>query len=201
MNASVNTLPTFPEKLKQNTSVPHTQLEELPLSKAIISPDVNTEDYLLYLDLMQDIIYEVENIIYPKLSTIIQDIEERRKNPLIEADFSALSYTKNKPARSVLNLKDDISTGYAMGIMYVIEGSTLGGRVLYKNIEKHLGYNNDKGAAYFAGYGDKTGSNWKNFMLTLSNYENEHGNADDIIAGANHAFTSITKHFTENSAK
>lgn len=201
MNATIKTMASFPEKLKQNTAGPHTKLEELPLSKSIISPEVDTKNYLLYLDLMHDIIYDVENTVYPRLNTIITDIEERKKLSFIEQDFTVLAHKKDSVKKNALELENNFSTGFAMGIMYVIEGSSLGGRVIYKNIHKNLGYDNENGAAYFSGYGDKTGSYWKNFMAALSDYEKEYNNADEIIAGANHAFKAITKHFTENSAK
>lgn len=201
MNATTNTMASFPEKLKQNTAVPHTELEDLTLSKAIISPDVSAKNYLLYLDLMHDVIYNVESTVYPKLNSVIPDINERKKLAYIQQDFTALGYEKSNIKKNVLKLEDNFTIGFAMGVMYVIEGSSLGGRVIYKNIQKNLGYDNESGAAYFSGYGDKTGSHWKNFMAALSEYEKEHNNADEIIAGASHAFKAITKHFTENSAK
>jgi len=84
-----------------------------------------------------------------------------------------------------------------MGILYVIEGSTLGGRVIYKNIHQNLELDADSGAAYFSGYGELTEPLWKGFMAELVAYEQINNTGDEIIAGANHAFNAIHKHFQE----
>ncbi|RYZ79234.1 MAG: biliverdin-producing heme oxygenase, partial [Proteobacteria bacterium] len=82
---------------------------------------------------------------------------------------------------------------------YVVEGSALGGRFIFKNIEAALGFTDEHGARYFAGYGNKTGSHWKGFLNAFTSYIIENNAQDDAIAGANFAFSRIHKHFENHS--
>jgi heme oxygenase len=73
----------------------------------------------------------------------------------------------------------------------VLEGSTLGGRVLYKHINKALGFEADSGAAYFCGYGADTAGKWRLFLSCLSDYAADQVAAERIIASAIRTFTQM----------
>ncbi|MFL9843361.1 biliverdin-producing heme oxygenase [Flavobacterium rhizosphaerae] len=188
----------FSKKLKESTALPHQQLEALPISKAIISPDIDKDTYIKYLTLMHDIVKDAEENIFPILNTVIPDLEQRNKTLLIQADLRFLGATYTTNSKPVSN-GNTFSTGFAMGVLYVIEGSSLGGRVILKNIEKTLGYNSSNGATYFSGYGDKTGTYWKAFINKLSEYEKENNDGEEIIKGAYYAFDAIKKHLATHS--
>lgn len=47
-----------------------------------------------------------------------------------------------------------------LGALYVLEGSTLGGRLLARHVEATLGLTPGQGNAYFHGHGAETGSLW-----------------------------------------
>jgi heme oxygenase len=52
--------------------------------------------------------------------------------------------------------------------MYVMEGSTLGGRFIAPHVAKLFHLQNGRGNAYFDGYGPRTGSMWNAFRVTAS---------------------------------
>ena len=56
---------------------------------------------------------------------------------------------------------DDLAE--AMGSLYVIEGSALGGRVIAPQLKRTLGLDQGRGASYFNGFGGETGAMWANF--------------------------------------
>ncbi|WP_192085934.1 biliverdin-producing heme oxygenase [Algoriphagus sp. Y33] len=188
--------PSFAQKLKQNTSHLHRELENLPISKSILKAEVTTKDYLKYLDLMCDVINDVETEIFPLVKHVVKDLDKRRKRHLITQDLRALGFDKSTHAKVLKDLKMEIPTGFAMGILYVIEGSTIGGKIISKHIQKTLGYSSEMGATYFAGYGEFTGLFWKNFLIELLAYEKTHNNGNEIIEGANYTFAIIKTHFT-----
>lgn len=188
----------FAKDLKNATTPLHVKLESLPISQSIVSPQLSIQEYLHYLDLMHDIVVAVEEFVFPKVGSEVSSLDQRRKRRLFEEDFKALNYKKDKGGR-IEGLSEEVnSTGFAMGILYVIEGSSLGGRVILKNIQKNLNLEPDSGAAYFAGYGERTGMLWKDFMEILVNHKHTNKNGDEIIAGANHAFNVIISHFQDN---
>lgn len=53
-----------------------------------------------------------------------------------------------------------------LGSMYVLEGATLGGRILLWQMRSRLGLN-EAGCAFFSGYGEQTGAMWKQFGAIL----------------------------------
>ena len=47
------------------------------------------------------------------------------------------------------------------GALYVLEGSTLGGRFIARHVEEVLGLHPGQGDLYFRGHGDQTGALWR----------------------------------------
>ena len=196
MQTNTETIQTvnFLEQLRADTADSHKNLEKLPLSMSIMSPTVSAEAYALYLNRMHDVIKNTEENIFPLLQNIFPDLEERRKLPLINADLAFLNAPKTE-FKSPFVFSEKISVPFAIGIVYVVEGSSLGGRFILKNLQTALGYDVE-GVSYFNGYGNKTGSSWKNFLNVLTTYEEQNNVGSEIIAGADFAFQSIHSHFS-----
>jgi len=197
-----NTLsaPAFLEKLRFATTQSHTNLEALPVSVSIMNPAVTDAEYGLYLGLMHDVVKDAEENIFPLVHNAMPELDIHPKAHFINADLKTLGFVPAANAATPLSGSlNDISVAFALGVMYVIEGSSLGGRVILKNINTALGHNEASGARYFAGYGGQTGSHWKSFLGQLIQYENDTKSEDEIIAGANYAFDAISRHFTKMS--
>jgi len=194
MNTNSTTVASsFLNDLKTQTADSHKKLEELPVSMSIMSPDMKIEEYAKYLNLMHDVHADTEETVFPLFSGLLDDLEQRRKKQLIEADLSYLNYDVTSFEKVFKT--ENISIPFALGILYVVEGSTLGGRFILKNVSKVPQLSGDKGVSYFNGYGDKTGSFWKSFLNFLSEYEQQNNCGDAIIEGAVFAFDSIYNHF------
>jgi heme oxygenase (biliverdin-IX-beta and delta-forming) len=197
--SDTTTATTFLDNLRNATQQSHTALEALPLSASILKPDVTNAEYAKYLTLMHDVVKDAEENIFPALSPYVSGLDLRNKTHFIEADLATLGSPATDYKKVFTADNDRFSSAFAMGILYVIEGSSLGGRVILKNITGALGHNAESGAAYFSGYGNQTGSHWKSFLAELIQFEAENNAGDEIIAGANFAFDTIHAHFS-NSA-
>jgi heme oxygenase len=102
----------------------------------------------------------------------------RRRAPLLEADFAVLGVVVNEGGRlkgmrfapeRIPGLTDG-DAGYRtafLGAMYVMEGSTLGGQYIARQVEEALGLEPGVGDAYFRGYGERTGEMWRAFRAVL----------------------------------
>ncbi len=55
-----------------------------------------------------------------------------------------------------------------LGALYVLEGSTLGGRVLARQVEMVLKLTSGQGNAYFQGHGAATGALWKEVTVEIA---------------------------------
>jgi len=190
---------SFLNNLRTKTAESHKELEALPISKSIVDPKITIEEYALYLSLMHDVVQDLEENIYPILSGVISDLNERKKAHLILNDLRNIGIEKKQLSFPLKNASE-ISVPFAMGMMYVVEGSTLGGRFILKNIQESLNFNEENGASYFSGYGNKTGSFWKNYLNSLTHFETQNNSEEEIIAGADYAFRVIGKHLSKNSA-
>jgi heme oxygenase len=100
------------------------------------------------------------------------EYEQRRRSPLLELDLAALArvgvlpgFEPEESPPAPLLLID--GPGEALGCLYVVEGATLGGRVLSRWIEGRLGYDRDSGASSFAAYQDATVSRWQSFAALV----------------------------------
>ncbi|OYU80776.1 MAG: heme oxygenase [Flavobacterium sp. BFFFF1] len=184
----------FLNKLRQSTADSHKKLESLPVSRSITSPQITKSDYTFYLSLMGDVVNDMETHIFPLLKPLLPDIDERRKTSWIVDDLSVLEYRKNPYSPVFKN--PAVSVPFALGMMYVVEGSVLGGRFILQNIQASLGFN-EEGARYFTGYGNKTGSYWKKFLKAFADYAIINNAEEEMVAGANFAFEQIYKHLNQ----
>lgn len=184
---------SFLQQLRSQTAASHLRLEALPISTLILSPQLTKQQYGSYLNLMHDVVRDIENNLFPIVSGIVVDVFNRAKQNHLKQDMYAIQFPM-KETKTVFT--QEITLPFALGIFYVIEGSTLGGRVLLKNVEKTLNYSENFGARYFSGYGNTTGSRWKYFLDVLVGYEAQYGHSDEIIAGANFAFEAIYQHLS-----
>ncbi len=91
---------------------------------------------------------------------------ERVKTPVLVEDLRALGLSDHDigqlPRCEQLPAVD--SPGACMGVMYVLEGATLGGQVLRREINKRLGLDEQSGTAFLDVYGALTGPRWKAFL-------------------------------------
>lgn len=195
MTQDISTEPlTFAAQIKQTTAASHTALEALPVSGSILSPSLTVPQYAHYLNLMADVVWDTEAHIFPLAANVFSDLDDRKKLDSLLADLK-----KSDAPKTVFNtvFKKDISVPFALGILYVVEGSALGGRFILKNITATIGFDGTDGATYFHGYGNRTGMMWKRFLDTLSAYAMDDKHAEEILAGANYAFQAIHEHFSQ----
>ncbi len=101
-------------------------------------------------------------------------------------DLNTLS---NRPDVNLCEKLPDIRTAaQAFGCIYVMEGSTLGGKIIYNTLKKQLDLDKMRGASFFYGYGPETGIRWKTFGESLQTFATGSGADEEIIAAANDTF-------------
>ncbi len=119
------------------------------------------------------------------------DLTPRFKCPWLAQDLESLGLGS---ADNVPFCKDlpDLSTASSIwGSMYVLEGSTLGGQIISRIIEKNLGITSEAGARFFHGYGARTGEMWTEFGSALTAYANNLASQEAIIVAAQETFRKL----------
>ncbi len=194
MNTDTTASVSFLERLRSETTEAHTALERIPVSAAILKPEVTANEYANYLKLMYEVVSALESEVHPKIDNIISDLSDRKKAKDLASDLKHIG--SEHPLDAKNPFENSADEAFNLGIAYVVEGSTLGGRFILKNIQANLGFDENAGATYFSGYGNKTGSMWKSFLNEMTAYASTPEKENAIIAGANHAFEAIHKHLS-----
>lgn len=182
----------FIQNLRTATADCHKRLELNSLSLALLSDNVNGKIFCKYLVRLYSFVKGFEQYVYPILSHHFLNINDRKKAFFIEEDLKAFNIAIDK---DTLFEEAFFSITYpdvyvAAGALYVLEGSTLGGQIIMKHLQKAMprGFAN---SAYFSGYQQKTGSMWKEFLQQLTALPQSTLQEQEIITGAITTFTII----------
>lgn len=179
---------TFLERLRSDTNEMHRSLEKNSYAIKLMSESVTVEDYAAYLEKMYGFIAVFEEIILPQVTNEFPDVEP--KASLLETDILRLgkhvSEVQRIPAESIEEIYP--SSEAMLGGLYVMEGSTLGGMVIYKHLYDHLGEAIENKASFFTVYGKTTGSRWKNFLEHFCVLADSPQKEKAIIEGAVNTF-------------
>ncbi|MCF5708281.1 biliverdin-producing heme oxygenase [Pseudomonas syringae] len=170
---SCATSPKLLDALRAATRPLHVQLEErMPFFSS-------TLDAALYLRLLRayyGFYVPLEAALFSSGSIPSELVpHERVKTPVLVSDLRAMGMSEQGIER--LTLCTDLpvvdSAATCLGVLYVLEGATLGGQVLRRELQKRLGLDEHSGAAFFDVYGVDTGARWKLFLNCLDNVPND----------------------------
>ena len=185
----------FLQRLKTVTAPQHEALEAQPLLRVLMTPTISKEQYRDYLLRMQKITEAYEQAVIPLLNT---PAPARPLSGLIAEDLQWLSSADHLPSLPDFTFPQAITLPFAWGFAYVMEGSKLGGRVIFKHLQRLLGLTEDAGGAYLANRGVDTGAGWKEFLQNLTTYTAAHHCEEEVLNGAIFGFTSIHHYFDAN---
>jgi heme oxygenase len=93
------------------------------------------------------------------------DLTARKRAQWLAADLSAMG--EKLPDQYVLAYPPQSSEA-ALGTLYVLEGSTQGGRILLNAALQVPGVTSTRGARFFAGHGARTTPYWLEFLRVLN---------------------------------
>lgn len=176
------------EYLKQNTAEYHDAAEKLFNSEKIFNKTFTLEDYKKIIHTNYLMLLHSEDKIFNSLNGRFAEqlqLDQRKKLPLIEKDLESLSL-ENQIASHALEVNNEHE---ALGMMYVIEGSTLGGNVIAKQLSKTEGFD-EVTFNFFGCYQENTGPMWKNFKEVLDKEVAEE-NYNEVLSGAKKLYTFL----------
>jgi len=179
---------TVSEYLKQNTAEYHDAAEKLFNAGKIFSRTFTLEDYKKIIHTNYLMLLHSEDEIFRNLSGKFSEklqLSDRKKLPLIEKDLKSLAL-KTSDASHELEFANE---NEALGAMYVIEGSTLGGNVIAKQLSKTEGFDAVT-FNFFGCYHENTGAMWKDFKEVLDT-EVQEPHYDDVLSGAKKLYTFL----------
>jgi heme oxygenase len=184
--------PSLRDTLKAATAAEHAALERTPALRAFTSAGLTPAGYTDYL-LRQ---WRLHRVMEPALQAwLAAGWAEARliKSRWLHQDLAGLGPI---PEPRELAWEAPRSVAQALGTMYVLEGATLGIRQSVRLLP--LGHPAHGPANRFVqGYGEHTGSRWKEFLGQLAQVDPVLWPA--VVAGAAAAFRAFEAHFSEVS--
>ncbi len=178
--------------LKQQTRLFHEALERQ------LRVDVRCHDLLAYRQLLICFygFYHPIEIALARLSVLDEigvELERRRKSPLLEHDLRTLGYSERQLAqvKRCLDLPHLTTPAAGLGCLYVLEGATLGGQIIARQLAPKLGLSQTGGVAFFTSYGRELGPMWRAFGTVLTSYVNTAPREADTVAAACATFTAF----------
>ena len=157
-------VPSLLEALRTGTALLHIALEKrLPF----FSEHLDAAGYQRLLQAYCGFYQPMEAALYDS-GLIPEGFDQalRAKSPTLVSDLHALGLDaaaiQALPRCAHLPYLD--TPAACLGALYVLEGATLGGQVLRREMAQRLAINADNGGAFLNVYGAETGRRWKDFL-------------------------------------
>ncbi len=175
---------TLLERLRYETQPHHSDLEAclgLPRSKA---------HYCVQIQRFHGFLVSWETTI--EKSEHASLLQGRAKRHLTRADleFAGLTRAEIENLPRCYDLPQLETQSQILGSIYVLEGSTLGGQMISRHLEKNLGFGGGEGYRYHQSYGAEVPAKWREFKDTLVKQSGADTD-NEIVASAACTFASL----------
>ncbi len=177
------------ERLKRETSAEHAAVEA---ATRVMDPELSLAGYREYLASTFGFYAVVEPLLHE--ASVWQALEltgaERQKLPLLQRDLRELGVDEPTALPRCPAPPGWSTVAEAAGGAYVLEGSTLGGKLIARHVRQRL---DGAPCSFLECYGPRTGESWQAFRAALSRFATSRELEEQIIAGARATFGSFTR--------
>lgn len=156
------------EVLREQTAAAHQRLDTHPAMAGLTSAGLPLAQYQRLLRAFASVYARLEPALDAAADCLGSPLgyADRHKLPALVRDLAAFDLPMPQSLEPPLQLPLDTLPAYA-GALYVVEGSTLGGQLIARALQRHLELGPQNGAAFFAGYGPQTGPRWQALVQFL----------------------------------
>jgi heme oxygenase len=178
-------------RLKEETRQYHSQLEGNPLSQLVLSDRVGQADYTEWLSRFAGFYIPIEKLLSAvNWAETGFDFQERVKVPNLISDllFLGLSGDDISGLPICQRMPEIASPEQAVGVLYVLEGATLGAQIIQRHLQTALGLTPSQGLSFFCSYGDAVGPMWQAYMQFAALAADTPEKQDAIVTAAVETF-------------
>lgn len=172
-----------------------TQHQELDGLIRLMDENVQKSYYAKILSLFFGFVssFEASLFSHPEWLSNLPEIARRKKSDKLRADLEQLDIN---PIHLPVNQNPPPTREFAeaLGVMYVMEGSTLGGQMMTKHLAKKFP---ELSHHYMRGYESETGKMWQQFLAALEKFELSSDEEEKMKKAAQATFTSLKNWFVE----
>ncbi|MFG0241451.1 MAG: biliverdin-producing heme oxygenase [Phycisphaerales bacterium JB054] len=188
-------------ELRERTGELHTQAERHPVQAALVRGQSGVGGYVSYLSQMWHIHAALENELGRRLGSAVLGpvaTSQFRAEAIVEdlATFDGAQVEPPvEPVTRFVSAVQDLQDAALLGMHYVLEGSTNGGRFIAMAIRKGLGLEGERGTRYLDPYGEAQKATWGAFCAAMSELSLDAAERERVITGAERMFGLIIETF------
>jgi len=172
------------ERLRSETRPMHDTLEAAVDVASLLVTRERYVDYLARLwCLHSGLALELEQIDFRAVG---YNYQARGRVTLLERDLQIFGKRPDQSCAVSVPSVDGIPA--ALGCVYVLEGSALGGRAILPAISASLGLDQKTGAAFFGGYGKEEKYAWQDCLSAINRIDPHSNEANSVLASASATF-------------
>jgi heme oxygenase len=189
-----NSVAPFIARLRESTQKAHRSVEkQVPL----MSKQLNLTGYIHYLNRVLGYHHALEQTLEQRHPGLLQQLQIALRTPLLIQDLNDLHIGTDPWPAAPDSLPDMSTLAQAAGVLYVFEGSSLGGQVISAHLQKKLSLNG-QGTGYLLPYGDNPYPHWREFQNFLQMTASTPSHEDEIITSAIDTFTHFEQWLQQN---
>lgn len=191
------------ELLKAGTFAAHARLQGVAYFGALFACQLPLESYVGHLRALAVIHAELERELDGCADARVKSVwrDDMRKLPLLEHDLHGFE------PRAVADIREAAEAALAaveqlrprtleqplalLGWLYVLEGSTLGAKVLAPATARAFLLSGNDGLAYLQCYGDRTTQRWQEYRLRMNALSLNEDECREVTHGANALFSLL----------
>lgn len=150
--------------VKEQTRAEHQRAER---QLNLLRPELSENEYRSLLEGFLSFYDPAERALEAGLSRSAQaelDLSARLKGAKLREDLASLGATRFPPTAELPFSTRGFEDADYLGMMYVMEGATLGGQVISRHLASALPASSQNALHFYSGYGAQTGARWKDFQ-------------------------------------
>lgn len=194
--------PLILEQLREQTRPAHLALEAQPSLKRLLSSRLTETEYGQLLQSMLAFYQSLESELVPAAAALLgrhpdPDYRYQPRAPLLANDCRDLGCATSGFIHPAVELRLADNEAYLLGVLYVIEGSTQGGRFIARHLAHTLGVSENSGASFFNIH--QWDNSWMAFRRWFDrdlacNYQDD---IKSIVEGADMTFSALHTHLDQ----
>ncbi len=185
--------PDLLSRVKLESRKKHEQLEAL----VSIDSDLSLQSYRELLGGLFGLFAPLENALQYAPIPDQLDFQRRQRTPLLISDLEVIGGSVSGALEFPLctDLPALHNMPRALGCMYVLEGSRLGGQYISRVVRERLGLTEQNGCAFFSSGGIEVGSLWRSFGDVVRERVVVSEDQDEFISSAISTFSVFVEWF------
>jgi heme oxygenase len=158
----------------------------------LLDPRVTPQDLRGILRAFYGFYAPLESRIYAAARGSLRgDVRRRQKTQWLVHDLVTMGDTTETIAQlpCCTDLPRVVFPGQLLGVLYVLEGATLGGQVIAEALRRHMG--KEVSTRFFTPYGERTTAMWESYLRFLAELTTDEEAERYVLASARATFETL----------